>query len=330
MKFAIVGLGSIGSRHARLLSKRNDVSVVLMDSSQQALAKAAGEVNGNAVALCSNWDAMIGTRPDAIVIATPHHLHVDQCRAALAAGCHVLCEKPVSDSLTDAIGLIELSRNSDRVLSFGFHLHFHPGMRRLKQFVAEGRLGALLHIACHVGSYKTLTNSVSRYQSETFGALLLDYVHQPDAIVWLSGLRPKSVYASGTRGGHRSPTADPDLVSVLYAYDAPFTAYTHFNYLQDPEVHRYDLVGSLGSVMLDLNGGTLYLHLNGQVTQETFSTERDPVYEREHQSFIESVAKRSTPESPIGEASVSLAIQTAALRSLRSGRPVDVDRLPGT
>jgi predicted dehydrogenase len=182
-----------------------------------------------------------------------------------------------------------------------------------------------VHIACHVGSYKTLTNSVSRYQGTTFGALLLDYVHQPDAIFWLSGRRPRSVFASGLRGGHRQPTSDPDLVSVLYTFDDQFTAYMHLNYLQDPEVHRYDVIGSEESVSLDLNAGTLQLHRDGVVVTESFSTERDPVYEREHDLFIAATAERAAPESPIEQAILSLSIQSAALKSLTTCQPADVD-----
>ena len=324
MKFAVIGLGSIGRRHARLLAKRG-VSLVLMDFSERALETAMAEIAGAPPEICRSWDEVIAAAPDAVVIATPHQLHVEQCRAALAAGCHVLCEKPVSDSLDEAGGLLDAAATSDRVLSFGFHLHFHPGLRRLKRLVEEGQLGELMHIACHVGSYKTLTNSVSRYQSNTFGALLLDYVHQPDAIVWLSGRRPKSVFASGMRGGHRQPTSDPDLVSVLYTFEGQFTAYMHLNYLQDPEVHRYDLIGSDGSVSLDLNAGTLHLHRDGVVVTESFSTERDPVYEKEHNLFIAAMVQRAPPESPIDQAILSLSIQSAALRSLTSGQPADVD-----
>ncbi len=295
-----------------------------MDSSGQALSAAEKKLDGRALAFCRTWDEVIDTGPDAMVIATPHHLHVEQCRSALEARCHVLCEKPVSDSLADAKDLLDQSRDGDRVLCYGFHLHFHPGMLRLKRLVEERRFGDLLHVACHVGSYRTLTNSISRYQSATFGALLLDYVHQPDAIVWLSGLRPRSVFASGMRGGNRSPTSDPDLVSVQYSYDAPFSAYTHFDYLQEPEVHRYHLIGSRGSAMLDFNGGNLDIHADGQATHETFSTDRDPVYEREHQAFINTIDGRAPPESPIGKASISLAIQLAALSSLTAGQPADV------
>ena len=141
------------------------------------------------------FDEALRTRPEMVVIATPHDLHCAQTVQALEQGIHVLCEKPMSDRLEDARTMLAAGerarQRSGAVLSVGFMLHFHPLLARLKQLVEDGTLGTVLQVHYSVGSYITLVNSRSRYQAALEGALLLDYAHQPDFIHWLLGEKPR-------------------------------------------------------------------------------------------------------------------------------------------
>ncbi len=317
----LVGLGSIGRRHARLLSERDDIALHVMDLSPAEIELTRSECAGRIAGTHNALEDMLATGLDAVVIATPHHLHVAQARAALAAGCHVLCEKPVSHSPEEARVLAADPHRAGKILSFGFHLHFHPALRRLKQIIDTKVLGELVHLSCHVGSYQTLEFSRSRYQKDMFGALLLDYVHQPDLMFWLSGQKPLSVYATGARGGHKALSSDPDLISMLYSFGGNFSAHVHQNYLEHPEVHRYHAVFSGGSVLIDLLAGSLQLHDGSAVVDEGFKVDRDAVYRDEHQAFFDAIAGKRNAESPIEEAGMSQVAQAAALRSLLSGLP---------
>lgn len=319
---AVAGLGSIGRRHARLLAGRQDVAVELFDPEAGQVAAALADLGGTETTVHGTWKDLLAASPDAVVIASPHRFHVDQTIEALVAGCHVLCEKPVSDRLEDARRLLAVARSSDRVLTYGYHLRFHPGLGRLKALVEAGAFGRLLSLHAHVGSYQTLLNSVSGYQAGTEGALLLDYVHQPDAIAWLSGRRPVAVFAAGLGGGHRQPTSSPDLISVQLLYDGDFAGSYHLNYLQHPEIHRYGLIGSEGYAELDLNAGTLVCASADGRADERFSTERDPVYVAEHDAFLAALAGDRPPISPLEDAIRSLEVQEAALRSLRTGEKI--------
>src|SRR5258708_24867790 len=85
----------------------------------------------------------------AVVLVTPHSLHREQVVAAAHAGKHVFCEKPLALAAADARAMLEACRRAGVQLAVGHNRRFWPAMQALKQIVAEGRLGELLHIEGH-------------------------------------------------------------------------------------------------------------------------------------------------------------------------------------
>jgi predicted dehydrogenase len=315
-RIIVVGSGSIGYRHTRLLAARPELETALCDTDTAALLHA--QENLNIPTVYTSFEAALDSQPDMMVIATPHHLHAAQTIQALEAGVHVLCEKPMSDSLESARQMQAAAQRSDRILTFGFHLHFHPGLQRVRQLIEAGTLGTILHAHCRVGSYITLVNSVSRYQSRMYGALLLDYAHQPDTLHWLLGQRPTAVHAQALRAGTMAFTADPNVLLITCEYDSPLLATIHLNYVQMPERHEYEIVGDRGWVILDANAVCMRHgdRATNEVTEERIPIERDAVYRAEHEAFLDAVAGRRAPESPADTAIVSMEVFDAALRTL--------------
>jgi len=313
----VVGMGSIGRRHARLLAGREDVEVEICEPDDARAQAALAELGERAVH--HGFDEALESRPDFLVVATPHGLHADQTVRALDAGIPTLCEKPMSDRLEEARRMVEAARRSSAVLTFGFHMHFHPGARRLKRLIDSGALGELLHVHMRVGSYITLVNSVSRYQAALEGALLLDYAHQPDLLYWFLRERPQGVYMAGGRGGELELSSNPNVLSLTCDFAGPLLATVHLNYVQMPERHEYELVGDRGWAVWDRKSGVIRVGAREERTEsrETVSTERDTVYRDEHQAFFDAVDGRRGPESPAEDAVVSLEIIEASLRSWR-------------
>lgn len=333
-RIVVVGLGVIGRRHARLLARRaeatGDLSVELCDANEASLADATSGIGP--VRTFTSFDEALRSSPDMLLIATPHDRHADQTIAALRAGCHVLCEKPMSHALPDARRMQQAAeKHSDRVLAFGFNLHFHSGLRRLKQLIDAGELGAVVHAHCHVGTYQTLVNSRSRYQASMEGALLFDYVHQPDAMYWMLRKRPRRVFMAGAKGGQLELTSNPNVLAITCEYDdaspsVPMISTIHLNYVQMPERHHYEIIGDRGWATFDLNKGEARFGRRADASEyiEQVPTERDSMYEAEHQAFFDAIEGRRPPESPAGDAIVSLEVMDAALRSWRDGRSAEL------
>jgi predicted dehydrogenase len=326
----VVGLGSIGRRHARLLNARGDLAVELCEPAAANLELAYAEVGR--LPTYTAYDAALRTRPELMVIATPHDLHRSQTVPALEQGIHVLCEKPMSDRLEDARAMLAAAdrarRQSGAVLSIGFMLHFHPLLARLKQIVEDGTLGTVLHVHYSVGSYITLVNSRSRYQAGLEGALLLDYAHQPDFIYWLLGEKPIGVTMSAVQGGEFEHTSMPNVLTLTCDYARPLLTTIHLNYAQMPQRGACEVIGDRGWALAEIEKQTLRIGLRADSSEreERIPADRDDLYRAEHQAFLDAVAGRREPSSPASEAIVSMEIADAALRSWRAGRRVEMER----
>lgn len=318
-RIVVVGLGSIGRRHARLLARRGDLQVEWCESSAEAVTLAQKEL-GHPAQMHASYEAMLATRPAMVVVATPHSMHAAQAVAALDAGIHVLCEKPLSDSLENARAIVAAAARSSAILAVGFQLHFHPALCRVKALITAGELGSIHHVHCLVGTYVTLVNSLSRYQSRIEGALFMDYAHQPDIFHWLLGRKPQGVYVAAGQGGSLPLQANPNYAAITCDYAQPVIATIHLNYLQVPDRHEYEIIGDRGWIALDMFKGELRRgrQSDASVQVENFSTERDPLYEEEHQAFLDAVAGKRKPESPAADALVSMEVIAAALISLRT------------
>ena len=327
-RILVVGLGSIGRRHARLLHARGDLAVELCEPEPSNLEIAYSEVGK--LPTFRSYEEALESKPGMLVIATPHHLHAEQTVSALNADIHVLCEKPMSDSLESARQMLNAGQRalnrSKTVLSIGFMQHFNPLLERLKQLVDSGTLGTVLQVHATVGSYITLVNSLSRYQATLEGALLLDYAHQPNFIHWLLGERPRGVYMAATRGGAFELASTPNVLALTCDYDRPLLTTVNLNYAQMPQRSSYEVIGDRGWALAELEKQTLRIGLrqDNSETEEHHPMERDTLYTKEHQVFLDAVNGLRAPSSPATEAMVSMEITDAAMRSWRAGRRIEL------
>jgi len=326
-RLVVVGTGSIGKRHARLLAKRKDISVELCDPNPQTLSEALEETG--TLPKHHSFDQMLESRPDMVLIASPHELHTEQTLRALKAGAHVLCEKPMSDRLDTAFQVLETTQYINRVLVYGFSNHFHPGVLKTKGIIESGQLGEILYVHFHVGTYGTLVNSRSRYQANTEAALLMDYVHQPDLLYWMFGKNPVGVYATGSLGGNLELKSNPNSITILLDYGGPLTASIHLNYLQYPDRYHFEFLGDLGWIYYDLNANILYFgdRKNEAVSQEKVYFERDTIYEDEHQAFFDVIAGKRSPESSAKDALQSMIVLEAAVQSWKMKKRIVLEQL---
>ena len=102
------------------------------------------------LALTGDFNAILADPAiGAILLATPHSLHRAQVIAAAAAGKQVFCEKPLALRHSDASDMFEACRNANVLLAVGHNRRFWPSMRALREMVAGGELGTILHIEGH-------------------------------------------------------------------------------------------------------------------------------------------------------------------------------------
>jgi predicted dehydrogenase len=137
---AVIGTGFIGTVHVEAL-RRIGVSVrgVLGSSPERGAARAATLGVPQAY---PSLDALLADETvDVVHVTSPNHLHVPQVRAILAAGRHVVCEKPLAMDAAGSADLVALAAGSDRICAVNFNIRFYPLNQHLQERVAEGMLG---------------------------------------------------------------------------------------------------------------------------------------------------------------------------------------------
>jgi predicted dehydrogenase len=145
---AVVGTGFIGAVHVEAL-RRLGVQVHGVVGSRHARASERAAALGLPPAY-ESFEAMLADeRVDVVHITTPNHLHYPQAAAALAAGKHVVCEKPLAMTSAETGELVRLAQASGLVHAVNFNIRFYPICRHLHQLVREGGLGNVRLVSGH-------------------------------------------------------------------------------------------------------------------------------------------------------------------------------------
>ena len=145
----VVGTGFIGPAHIEALRRLPNVEVVALCEVNQELARQKADSLG--IERAYTFDELL--RQDdiqAIHICTPNFLHYSQSKAALEAGKHVICEKPLAKDLAEAEELVQLAAKTGLVNAVHFNLRYYPLARQMKVMREKGDLGEVYSI---IGSY---------------------------------------------------------------------------------------------------------------------------------------------------------------------------------
>ncbi|MSU66591.1 MAG: Gfo/Idh/MocA family oxidoreductase [Opitutus sp.] len=134
----VVGCGSIGERHLRCFLKTGRAQVTACEANATLLQRMADTYQ---VPVASDWKTAINGNFDAIVICTPAPMHVPMATQALAAGRHVLVEKPLSQSLEGVEELFRTRDRSGRQLAVAYVLHINAILTAARAFLKRGEFG---------------------------------------------------------------------------------------------------------------------------------------------------------------------------------------------
>lgn len=164
-----------------------------------------------------SWPELLAgpQRAPAAVVATGDDLHVAPALAALAAGYHVLLEKPMARSPEECARLVQRAERAGRVLQVGHVLRFTPFYARIAELVDSGVLGRLVHLDLreHVAAWHMTHSYVRgkfRSSNDSAPILLAKSCHDLDLLVWLAGSPTARVSCFGGRSHFRQQGAPVD------------------------------------------------------------------------------------------------------------------------
>jgi predicted dehydrogenase len=143
----VLGCGQIGAKRAQALAPQ-DALVGCCDLNSAAAEDLAARHGARA---CATPQELLALGPEVVIVATVHDQLAALAEQALAAGAHVLVEKPAAISSAQVDRLIDCQRASGRLVKVGFNHRFHPGIARAAQEVHSGRHGDLMHVRARYG-----------------------------------------------------------------------------------------------------------------------------------------------------------------------------------
>ena len=146
LRVLLVGAGTRGRVWARVAVEADQVRLVGVVDSDRARAERAQSELGSDLLVGSDAASMLDdTRLDAVIVATPPASHHALVGDALARGLHVLCEKPLSDEMTEVIDLVEMANERALQLWVGMNFRYLPSSQRIRELSVSGALGSLSH-----------------------------------------------------------------------------------------------------------------------------------------------------------------------------------------
>lgn len=192
LRFGIIGCGVIGPLHAFALSELPNARLVAVCDLERTRAEAVAAKYGAAHVLTSYTELLARTDIDAVCVCTPHYLHAEMVIAALRAGKHVLCEKPMAIKGTDMDAMIAEADKAGRQLGVCFQHRFSPVFIQLKNLVDSGKLGRLLlgsaQIRClRDRAYYGSAAWRGTWAQEGGGVLINQAIHTIDLMLWMMG-----------------------------------------------------------------------------------------------------------------------------------------------
>lgn len=182
VKVGVVGLGFMGSAHARVYSKMKGCELVAVcdsDPEKKLLAEAYG------CKFCVDFKEFLGEDLDAVSVCTPTAMHRDVVIDALETGKHVLVEKPFADSLSHGEEMVKRAAGMDRLLAVGYIERFNSAVRKLREIVDCSQIFST--VSMRLGPFPPRTK---------YSGVFLDLAsHEIDMLNYLTGIQPEVLYA---------------------------------------------------------------------------------------------------------------------------------------
>jgi predicted dehydrogenase len=346
VRFGIVGLGNMGSFHARSFKDIVDGTLsAVCDIDALKLEQISEEVGAKPF---PTYQKMLDSGEiDAVLVAVPHYFHGEITRAAWAKGIHVLCEKPLCVSINEGRQVVETYKKYPN-LKFGimFQMRTTPMYVRLRDLITGGEIGNITRVTWiatdwfRTHAYYASGGWRATWDGEGGGVLINQCPHNLDQIGWITGLSPKRITAIANLGKYH-PIETEDEVSAIIEFTNGAVGHFITTTGEYPGTNRLEIAGDRGRIVAE--GGKLHFRRTRNSVSETNLTSKaafatmetwdceipvpPPGGNEGHKvitnNFIRGILKDEPLISPGVEGVRGLELGNAMLMAGITGKPVD-------
>jgi predicted dehydrogenase len=319
----LVGAGLIAGVHAQ--AYRGSPGVRLVGVVDPVTEKAQHLARRHDAVVVADLDALLELGVDVVDVCTPPHHHAPAAVAALEAGRHVMCEKPLAGTLDDARRLVAAAAAAPGLLMVGHVTRFEPDHRTARELVADGEIGLPRQLTHSMTSAMPAWSQGGWLADPALsgGPLLDQGVHSFDYARWVLGGRAIRVHCM---------TADSPAGAATYAlatvrYDTGALAHVECSWAHPGSSGfrlSVELVGTEGRVSWSVDqlmSGVLHQR---DGASEWWDSLADRGFTAELRAFFDAVRNGGPSPVPAEEAMESLRTALGAVESARTGHTVDL------
>ena len=269
LRIGVVGVGHIGSNHARIYSELPNAELVaILDIDPARADEIGGKYKAKAVASLNEFAGMI----DAASVATPTSAHFSIARDLLAQGKHLLIEKPITEKTSDARDLAQVAAEKGLVLQVGHVERFNPVLSALEQRLTHPRF-----IEAH---------RLSPYpnRSTEIGVVLDLMIHDLEIILHLVDSTLENIDAVGVPVLSRGE----DIANARLRFASGCIANVTSSRISPERMRKIRVFQEDAYLSLDYQGqsGEIYRRVDGQITREPVAIEKEEPLRQQLASFV--------------------------------------------
>lgn len=331
-RFAVVGCGSIGTRHLRNLVSLGCKHLVAVDADPAAAARAAA---GTGAAITTTLAEALHAGADVVLVTTPTHLHVAPALEAVRAGAALFVEKPLAATLDGVDELVAEAARCRTTALVACNLRFHPGLVQLQGLARSGAIGTPLSARIEYGGWLPDWRPGTDYRGgyaarrETGGGIVLDAIHELDVARWLLGEPSQVACFAGKLSTLELETED--TAAILLRHPGGALAEVHLDYVQRTVSRTCQLVGEEGTLRWDWTTGETRLYEAATRAWTSFPAPLDwlpnQMYIAELEHFLACIAGDA---EPVQDLAAGRSVLTTALAALESSEQGTVIALGGS
>jgi predicted dehydrogenase len=248
---AVIGLGSIGLRHARNLVDLK-IDVIGYDPDAAACDKAA---TFGAIPASSREAAI--ERADVVVVASPNRFHLDDLKHAIANKRPVYVEKPIGHDSDQLAKLLNQADSSGLTVFAGLNLRYHPCIEQVSDLLKSGDIGEILWArfiaASYLPSWRAAQDHRTGYAADPVtGGILFDDIHEIDLANHLLG-KARVVAATARCTGSIGISSD-DCADLILQHEGGCHSAIHMDYVTRTGRRTAEIAGTSGFIKVDITG----------------------------------------------------------------------------
>lgn len=263
-------------------------------------------------------------RVDAIINTTPNNAHLETTAAAADAGKHVFLDKPIANTVAEGFRIAEVCKKAGVVLALGYQRRRESHFRWIKEKSEQGEFGKLVQAEGNISRDRLGKIDLAswRYQSAGMpgGVMLQIGIHYADVLEYLLG---PIVTVCGMSNQLVLPGDNPDVANLIFEHENGALSNLTASYASASEYYLMNVYGKEASAYYTLFDGLRYLK-RGKGSREKIVCPAVDTIREELEEFARAVRGDGAPEMGGEEASRSLAVIRAGIKSAREGRKVAV------